>query len=131
MTTTHTVTLSLEDWLTMTPVLDRVLSAPYADIPGSVESARRLIRVQRLIDRARDDSGLEPITTSLAKQFGDANEKTQRYDFPDAANWARYVAGRRAIADAEVTIEVPLLAARDISILLSAAERAVIAPLFA
>jgi len=128
MTTTHTTTLPLESWLLMTQVIDKLLSAPYSG-RESVAAASRLIRMQRAIERAKDDSGLEPVTTKAAKEYGELDEKSQRYAFIDREKYALYVQARRAVLEQDVTIEAPAIAESDISISLNAAERAVIEPI--
>lgn len=125
MTTTKTITLPLEQWLLMSGVLDRLLTAPYTG-RESVAAASRLIRVQRAIERARDDAGLEPVTTKAAREYGELDEKAQRYTFADVAKHAAYVAARRAVLEQDVTIDAPTIAESEIALTLSAAERAVI-----
>lgn len=92
-------------------------------------TASRLIRIQRAIERAKDDSGLEPVTTKAAKEFGELDEKAQRYVFTDKEKHAAYVQARRAILEQDAALEVPTLKDSEPSPALSAAERAVIDPL--
>jgi hypothetical protein len=127
MTTTRIATLSLESWLVMAGVIDRLLSAPYAG-RESVVAASRLIRLQRAIERARDDSGLEPVTTKAAREFGELDDKSQRYVFADREKYAAYVNARRAVLEQDVAIDAPMLTEADLVLPLSAAERAVIDP---
>lgn len=128
MTTTQKITLSLEQWLLMSSVLDRMLNAPYTG-RESVATASRLIRVQRAIERAKDDAGLEPVTTKAAKEYGELDEKSQRYVFTDVAKHAAYVQARRAVLEQDATLEVPMIADAEIALTLSAAERALISPI--
>lgn len=128
MTTTQKITLSLEQWLLMSNVLDRMLNAPYTG-RESVATASRLIRVQRAIERAKDDAGLEPVTTKAAKEYGELDEKSQRYTFTDVAKHAAYVQARRAVLEQDATLEVPMIADAEIALTLSAAERALISPI--
>lgn len=128
MTTTQKITLPLEQWLLMSGVLDRMLSIPYAG-RESVATASRLIRVQRAIERAKDDSGLEPVTAKAAKEYGELDERSQRYVFVDRQKHAAYVAARRAVLEEDATLEVPTIGEAEIALTLSAAERAVIDPL--
>ena len=128
MTTTHKITLPLESWLLMTQVVDRLLAAPYTG-RESVAAASKLIRVQRAIERAKDDAGLEPVTTKATREYGELDEKSQRYTFTDVAKHAAYVQARRAVLEQDATLEVPTIADAEIGLALSAAERAVIDPI--
>jgi hypothetical protein len=130
MTTTQKITLPLESWLMMTGVVDRLLAAPYTG-RESVSAASRLIRLQRAIERARDDAGLEPVTTKAAKEYGELEEKSGRYTFADVTKHAAYVAARRAVLEQSVAIDAPMLTEADLVLPLSAAERAVIDPVVA
>lgn len=128
MTTTQKITLSLEQWLLMSSVLDRMLNAPYTG-RESVATASRLIRVQRAIERAKDDAGLEPVTQKAARECGELDEKSQRYTFMDREKHAAYVQARRAVLEQDATLEVPTITDAEIGLALSAAERAVIDPI--
>lgn len=125
---TNKLTLPLEHWLLMSQVLDRLLAAPYSG-KESVATAIRLIRIQRVIERAKDDSGLEPVTTKAAREYGEMDEKAQRYVFTDRDKHAAYVQARRAVLEQDATLEVPVLSDSELPLSLSAAERAVISPL--
>lgn len=128
MTTTQKITLSLEQWLLMSSVLDRMLNVPYTG-RESVATASRLIRVQRAIERAKDDAGLEPVTQKAARECGELDEKSQRYTFMDREKHAAYVQARRAVLEQDATLEVPTITDAEIGLALSAAERAVIDPI--
>lgn len=128
MKSTQKITLPLEQWLLMSSVLDRLLGAPYTG-RESVATASRLIRVQRAIERAKDDAGLEPVTTKAAREYGELDEKAQRYTFADREKHAAYVAARRAVLEQDATLDVPTITDAEIALTLSAAERAVIDPI--
>ncbi len=127
MTHSRTITLPLESWLMMVVTIDRLLAAPYTG-RESITAATKWIRLQRAIERARDDSGLEPVTTKAARELGELDEKSQRYVFADRGKHAAYVAARRAVLEQDVTIDAPVIDEADLALTLSAAERAVIDP---
>lgn len=128
MTTTQKITLPLENWLLMTQVLDRLLNAPYSG-KESVATASRLILMQRAIERAKDDSGLEPVMAKAAKEYGELDEKAQRYVFTDKDKHAAYVQARRAVLEQDVAMDELTISETEFALTLSAAERAVVDPI--